>query len=858
MKLWTQAGLRGVVVAAAASAVLSACGGGGVASAGRDAGAAVGDAASAEVASGQDAADAEPRTRKDVASADAQPADAQELDIQQVDIQQVEVQPVDAHEPDMQQFDIQQVDLLSVDAQEPDSQQVDIQQVDVQPVDALPAPDSADAGGGATDAAVEKDSTVEDIATAADAGQDSAVAPDAAPGTSPPPPPPLPPSVCDAGDHAWSARAVQVLTGRKPWSMAEVGVLVQLIKASDRATVAKALLQTPEAKSHWVERLYSLSHIYRSGHQVNAGCYQTTTPAGDSSELAKFIRDNPPTKAMPMPGATMADVARSAIALDDMSPWFDAQLFAMIGRPASFCKNVDEVEMDRLRRVGYGERFMAQYMNRNLGCLSCHNSGYSTTYTSDPATNRFWAIPGKFESTLLGKASGVSETVAYQALRLRGVLSRKSIVEVPEQKVWPEDPKPPVRPWQWAEGCGQFLAKGDVDASLDGSEGFLGGNLGVKGSIWDVEARLRAGLSKLAADGDVPDTTAVAADPDRALAYLLATRVVSDLWSQIYGAPLTIGHRFPRDVHQRDLLVDLSRKLIASHWSLQKVLAAMVTEPGFNELPASAGCGKYGPYSLAPIFDAFSTNNDLPMEQGNSPADGLHREQALTLVRMAAFAAGWQVPGPMPFIAGAIALDDSIGFPQPLNLNEFAFRIGAFLDDARPGTDDMDPSGFALWRSLVASCRVQLPDGQVISSDAGPDGDFIDQLLAAAKGPSTTVGDVVAAIRDRLINEPDIPPGELPATLALFGVPTGGTLVTEVPDLDKSARAYCGAVLASPQFWLTGVPGPAQQTRAKLAVLPTATFQANCKALAPLVFPTVDYDVVCDAATLTVTAKGKP
>ncbi len=757
-------------------------------------------------------------------------------------------------------------DAAGVDAVVADIDEVDIQQVDIQQVDAWPDADIEDATSGASDVAAPKDSTATDSDALADAvdAADGAPSADAVAdavadaGADAGPQPPLPPSVCDAGNHAWAARAVQVLTGRKPWSMAEVDVLVKLIEASDRATVAKALLQTPEAKTHWIERLYSLSRIYRSGHQVNAGCYQTTTAAGDSPDLAKFIRDNPPTAAMPMPGATMADVARSAIALDDVSPWFDAQLFAMLGHPASFCKNVDEVEMDRLRRLGYGERFMAQYMNRNLGCLTCHNSGYSTTYTADPATNRFWAIPGKFESTLLGKPTGPTDTVAYQALRLRGVLSALSIVEMPEKLVWPADSKPPVRPWEWAAGCGQFMAKADVEPSLDGSSGFLGGDLGVKGSIWDVEARLRAGLAKLAVDGDVPDTTAVSNDPDRALAYLLATRVVSDLWGQLYGTPLTIGHRFARNVQERDLMIDLSRKLIASHWSLKTVLAAMVTEPGFNELPASAGCGPNGPYSLSPIFDPFSTNNVVAMEQGNSPADGLHREQALTLVRMAAMAAGWQAPGPMPLISGEIMLDDSVGFPQPLNLNEFAFRIGGYLDDARPGTDDMDPSGFALWRSLVAGCRVQLPDGTVISSDATSDGDFIDQLVVAAKAQSSTVGDVVVAIRDRLINEPDIPPGELSASLALFGVASGAVLATKVPDLDKSARTYCGAVLASPQFWLTGVPGPVQQTRAKLAVLPTATFQANCNTLAPLVFPPTDYQVTCDATSLSVTAKVKP
>lgn len=709
----------------------------------------------------------------------------------------------------------------------------------------------------AADALVDGDAgaAADAAAPVGDATDDSDAAGDTGYGGDASPKPPLPPSVCDAGDEAWAIRAMTVLAGRKPNSMAEVDVLVQMIKATSRAQVAKGLLQLPEAKAHRVEALYRISGIYRSGHQVNADCYGVVTAAATTTALAKHVRDNPPTAQLATPGATMGDLARSAVELDDVSPWFDAQLFAMIGHTASFCQNVDDIQVDVQRRVRYGERFMAQYMNRTLGCLQCHNSKFSTTWSADPAKNHFFQIPGSFEASLLGGDDGATETAAYQALRIRGVLSAKAVVEFPEKAVWPADKTEAVRPWEWAPACGQFLAKGDVLPAIDLAEGFLGGPLGVKGSIWDVEAKLRSGLAKLKADGKQLDTVLLSQDPDRALAYLLGTRIVDQLWAQVYGSPLTLAHHFPRNIQERDLLMDLTQTLITSQWSLQAVLVAMVNQPVFNELSPSAGCGPAGPYSLAPLFDPFSTNNEDPKVVGNGAGDGLHREDPLDLVRMAAFAAGWVPPDPLPIIPGEFKLDNAIGFPEPSNLNELAFRLGSFLDDARPGTDDMEPSGLALWRSMTAACRVETSDGTLLSQSASLDGDFIAQLLAATVLANLTVGDLVTAIRDRLITRPDLPSNEAQATLALFGASSPSTPLNQLTGVENAARAYCGVLLASPQFWMTGSPAPKQKARTKPTAFKTASFLSNCTALTAVMFPVDQYVTTCAPAAVTVVAK---
>ncbi len=665
----------------------------------------------------------------------------------------------------------------------------------------------------------------------------------------------LPLSPCDAGDEAWVKRTMQVVAGRKPTGMAEVDVLVQIAQKTGRVAVVQGLLKLPEAKQRWTSALFDLAHVTRAGRQLNFGCYGlANAPDGDNGKIAAHVRDHAPDQALAVPDITLLDLAHSAFDLDNVSPWFRAQLFGMISWPAEFCKNVTDAEMDNLRRQWFGQKFVALYQNRSLGCLGCHNSSFSVTQTSDPNTNKFFPIPGKFEKAIFGEDTGHTDKEVYQPLRLRGVLSIKSITEDPEMLVWPDDPAPPVSPWQMAGICGMFMQPKDVQASLDASIGWLGGPLTDKASIWDIEQKLHAGIDKLHNDGKNFDETTLANDPDRAFAYMLATRIVSDTWAIVYGEPLTIAHNFPRNASQRDRLMDLTKQFIQSDWSLKKLVTAMVTEAPFNELSGNAACGVSGAYSLPPLFYPYSTNEEIPEMKGNSPADGIHREEPFVLVFMAAHAAGWAAPPVIDSPPGAMKLEDNIGFPQPGNLGELAFRIGAFLDDARPGAPDMDAPSLGLWRTLVANCRVELPDKTVLTQGV-PDGkDWMDQLLALPTTQTATVAEVIGAIRDRIITEPDLPKQEAASALALFGAATLGTPMTALLKTQDAARAYCGALLASPQFWLTGQPAPNQVSRSKL-LQKDATFQARCKALAGLILDPVFYSVDCGVKVLNFVKK---
>jgi len=398
------------------------------------------------------------------------------------------------------------------------------------------------------------------------------------------------------------------------------------------------------------------------------------------------------------------------------------------------------------------------------------------------------------------------------------------------------------------------MAPKDVQASLDASIGWLGGPLTDKASIWDIEQKLHAGIDKLHKDGVNFDETTLGNDPERAFAYMLATRIVSDTWAIVYGEPLTIAHNFPRNASQRDRLMDLTKQFIQSDWSLKKLVTLLVTEAPFNELAGKNVCGVTGPYSLPPLFFPYSTNEETPELKANSPADGIHREEPFILLHMAARAAGWAPPPLIDSPSGEMMLEDNIGFPQPSNLGELAFRIGAFLDDARPGAPDMDAPSLGLWRTLVAKCRVELPDKTLISQGAVDGKDWMDQLLALPTAQTATVAEVIGAIRDRIITEPDLPKDEIASALALFGAATLGTPMMALTKTSDSARAYCGALLASPQFWLTGQAAPNQINRTKL-LQNDATFQARCKLLAPLILDPVAFSVDCGVKVLSFVKK---
>jgi YVTN family beta-propeller protein len=92
----------------------------------------------------------------------------------------------------------------------------------------------------------------------------------------------------------------------------------------------------------------------------------------------------------------MTDLVRSAIAIDDLSVIYRANLFTVSMRRAGSNGCTGELT-DMLQRV---------YLNRDVTCLRCHNPTYSTSNKTDGSGNitwrRLWTVPGHPEKALFG------------------------------------------------------------------------------------------------------------------------------------------------------------------------------------------------------------------------------------------------------------------------------------------------------------------------------------------------------------------------------------------------------------------------------------------------------------------------
>jgi hypothetical protein len=135
------------------------------------------------------------------------------------------------------------------------------------------------------------------------------------------------------------------------------------------------------------------------------------------------------------------------------------------------------------------------------------------------------------------------------------------------------------------------------------------------------------------------------------------------------------------------------------------------------------------------------------------------------------------------------------------------------------------------------------------------DGDFIVQLMAQAKGGGKTLGDLLSALKDRLLNDPGLDgPGEKEVLEALLG--TALASPADDPKSEERLRLACGTFLATPQFMLMGWPGPDRVGQSALAITPPGSeFKTLCETLGSALFG--DDAVQCAESALNLPA-GKP
>ena len=278
----------------------------------------------------------------------------------------------------------------------------------------------------------------------------------------------------------------------------------------------------------------------------------------------------------------------------------------------------------------------------------------------------------------------------------------------------------------------------------------------------------------------------------------------------------------------------------------------------FNRLPLEAGCGA-GPYNMPAVYDPWVTGDPDPARRGNGPGDAIAPLSPRVLLRAAHEALEW----PRPFFYAfpedsdelevcrdtytcdgmAAACDGqgqcceayqiecasppALADPSPSDLRAFERGIGIFLKHGDRGFRGLDFQARLVFEDTFGACADPV---------AAPD--FVADLVARALArPDATVGDVVAALKDRLIGQQGIgdEPGdsgasERAAVESLFGVPLA-TVAADASDLEAHARALCGVLLSSPQFVLTGMAAPDAST-IPLLTPDAASYDAICSSLA--------------------------
>jgi hypothetical protein len=651
---------------------------------------------------------------------------------------------------------------------------------------------------------------------------------------------------CASSDQAFVRSAKLALLGTRPNSQAEVNVYTDIMSeirlrnladvdldagpaptpVDPYEAVAEMLMRDTRFVDRWSEHMMDTLQVPRIEDQSQQSCYGTTlrnaAQGDDGGSLAAYVRDNSPMAGGESGGQfTMRDLLRSSLVLDDLSPVYRAHLFALVSRPIP-AANVPPVQAELARRENFGNVFDAAFLNRDLTCMVCHNSQFSVTDNADPALSRHWDLPGLFEASIYGASVGIESERAHAPFRYDGFVANGG-------------GGGDTLPWQWDPSCGEFFL-GNLSpdpADIDGLFASLTGNAL---TVFDLERSLKGGFESITTSGLVIDDAGGIADPDAAFAYLVAANFVDGVWGEVIGSRLTIANHFPRNRESRDILQSLTEEFVANRFSLKSLLVDIVKSPYFNRLEPAAGCGA-GPYNVPPVFDPWSIADESPELQNNSVGDALAPLSARTMLSAGYSALDWRRPFFESFpeqpssigncanafpscaqLADACDNDDLCCYAEeywcqfdasddePTTRSQRAFLrgVGVFLKHGQRGFRGLDFQARLVFEDRFAGC---------VKVD--PEADFVDGLAALAlTTPGATLGDLLAAMKDRLVGHARIehevgPTGssEKQSLETYFGAELD-TEVSELTNLDENLRGYCGVLLSTPQFLLSGLAAP--------------------------------------------------
>ncbi len=303
------------------------------------------------------------------------------------------------------------------------------------------------------------------------------------------------PEADDEGHATFARDAIKLLLGRPARGADEVEVVADIAKLLGRDVAAKMLMKETEFIDTWADNLVDILQVQRefgSGLAAQSqACWGPPTRPNPDPAIATWVRDHGPNDGGAPPAWNMTDLLRSAIAIDDLSPLYRANLFTLAMRRGGFDSR-EEVTT----------RFMRTYLNRDLTCLRCHNPTFSASNKTDAGGDivwrRTWTIPGHPEKALFGNYFDAATALNGLRQVMRGDVRK------------PAGGLFGIRPWGIAEACATDSfnsGPNPVPASHEGFQILGGPNPGAKfgsldgaggpASIFELEAALRAGIADL-------------------------------------------------------------------------------------------------------------------------------------------------------------------------------------------------------------------------------------------------------------------------------------------------------------------------------------------------------------------------
>ncbi len=635
------------------------------------------------------------------------------------------------------------------------------------------------------------------------------------------------PEGCDAGDEAFVARVVPFLLGRRLVSTRELDLLTRIVRKLGRAELVRGLMRTAEFLPRARALVMDVLQVNRASVRANGDCYGTVSAEAATSELATFVRDHRPDAAEFKREWTFAELLESCVKLGDLSPFLRAYLFGLVALPVLPKWNKT---LEYEARQNWANVFLRTYLNRDLACMTCHNSESSVTGHPDPNLDRTWEIPGHFERALFGRSTGIESATIGNMFRQHDILRTAAY---PDRDVagsvnWYYADG--VAPWGMAFDCGRFQPPAERTDDPRGSGSYFISDHGLRGTVWEIESALDQGFKELRGTGHIA-TGDASKQGTVAFASLVSLSLVNAIWREAHGQPLVIANYFPRNRFQRDVMRALADRFVESGYSLAELIVGVVTHSLYNQTSPSA-CGSSMANGLPPILDPWTVSNEDPSLRSNGVGETIHHADPRLLQRALATALRWTEPAeffPRP--------DPNSPTLQLLPEARFQRDIGVFLMDSERGFRGSGFMDTLAWESGYAACVDPAhfeEDGR--SRRGGTPPDAIDALVQAG-APTSTLADLAMALKDRLITDPDLSDADERALVeALFGQPLD-TRVSDAVDPEGGLRRLCGALVVSPQFLLVGGHGPTRAEKRTTIVLEGESWSDLCTYHATKAFP---------------------